>query len=267
MLCYHFEDQAPAGCEMHISFLDRETLSRVAIPHTHDYREIFFMYEGAADHFLNGQTEPLPQGTLAFLQPEDVHGFIRLEGAIRCVNIIFQKGRLERIAEAIGGPELLAFINGDGRQLQLDPTIAKCLMDASLKYSMFPEPEPMRLLLLALGQAMLSGKLSHRRPRMPAWLDNAVRKYQFPAHFTQPIDQLYVLCGHSREHVCRSFRRYLGMTPTRFINDLRLAHAHYLLHTTSHSVMEICLLCGFDSISHFNHLFRERYGSPPSKCR
>ena len=266
MICYHFDDQAAPGRALHVSFLDLQSLSHVALPHTHDHFEIFLMLEGRARHLLNGREESLCEGTLCLLRPEDVHGFADLSGEIRCVNVVFRPGCFETLIDLLGGESLWRFLDGEGKRMLLSPPVVRCLMDAAVQASMYPEEEPQRLLMLALGQAILSGKLS-RRQSLPLWLEEVVHKYQFPERFTRPIDQLYALCGRSREHVCRCFRRYLGMTPTQFINDLRLSHAHYLLRTTQRTVVEISLLCGFESLSHFNHLFRERYGDPPSKCR
>ena len=252
---------------MHVSYLDNRTLSMVAIGHTHDYFEFFLLYEGKMSHLINGEEKCVDEGSLLFIRPEDVHGFINLEGKIRGINIILDGSLLKRLTESLGGEEIMNFISNDGKHLFLEAEIVHCLTDATQSFSMFPGEDTEKLLLLALGQAILVSKLGRIRPQMPAWLDEVVKKYRYPARFTLPPQCLYELCGCTREHACRSFKRYLGVTPTQFLNDLRLAHAHYLLSTTNKSVTEVSLLCGFESISHFNHLFKKRYGVSPSRCR
>ena len=53
----------------------------------------------------------------------------------------------------------------------------------------------------------------------------------------------------SQEHLTRSFRRYIGMTPTEYINGKRLSLAAQLLLQGDMPVIEICGACGFNSLS------------------
>lgn len=70
---------------------------------------------------------------------------------------------------------------------------------------------------------------------------------------------------------CASFdiylRRYSGMSFTQFLNDYRLRHAIRLLADGEMPVAEVCFLSGFNSISHFNHLFKVYTGESPTKFR
>lgn len=55
----------------------------------------------------------------------------------------------------------------------------------------------------------------------------------------------------SQEHLMRSFRRYIGMTPTEYINGKRLSLAAQLFLQGDMPVIEICGACGFNSLSRF----------------
>lgn len=65
----------------------------------------------------------------------------------------------------------------------------------------------------------------------------------------------------------RFFRNKTGRTPNRYIIDYRLGIAARMLLTTKHSVSEIGFSCGFNTLSHFNRLFRESKGCTPSEFR
>jgi AraC family cel operon transcriptional repressor len=71
----------------------------------------------------------------------------------------------------------------------------------------------------------------------------------------------------TQEHVTRSFKKHLNMTPTVFINNLRLNKAAFLLTSTDKSIFDISFVCGFESISYFNRLFKEKYYFSPNKYR
>jgi len=65
----------------------------------------------------------------------------------------------------------------------------------------------------------------------------------------------------------RFFRSKTGRTPNRYIIDYRLGIAARMLLNTKHSVAEIGYSCGFNTLSHFNRLFRQSKGCTPSEFR
>lgn len=67
--------------------------------------------------------------------------------------------------------------------------------------------------------------------------------------------------------LCRVFKSVMSVTPTEYINSKRLEYSVYLLTQTSKEIIEISMLCGFSSLSHFYHLFKKKYQSPPSRFR
>lgn len=65
----------------------------------------------------------------------------------------------------------------------------------------------------------------------------------------------------------RFFRNKTGRTPNRYLIDYRLGVAARMLLNTKLSVSEIGFTCGFNTICHFNRLFRESKGCTPSEFR
>lgn len=73
--------------------------------------------------------------------------------------------------------------------------------------------------------------------------------------------------GMSRSAFAREFKTALDLTPMEFVARVRLDLAHRLLETTGMAVEGIAATVGFNSRSHFSHLFREHYGTDPSSFR
>ena len=73
--------------------------------------------------------------------------------------------------------------------------------------------------------------------------------------------------GMSRSAFAHEFRAALDLTPMEFVARVRLNLAHRLLETTGLPVEGIAAAVGFNSRSHFSHLFREHYGTDPSSFR
>jgi transcriptional regulator GlxA family with amidase domain len=77
------------------------------------------------------------------------------------------------------------------------------------------------------------------------------------------LDACATHLGVSRRQIERLFNRYLGVTPVRYMNDLRLQHGRALLAETDMSVTEVAIACGYASSSHFSKSFRKKYGVSP----
>lgn len=69
----------------------------------------------------------------------------------------------------------------------------------------------------------------------------------------------------SRRQIERLFNRYLGLTPVRYMNDLRLQRGRALLAETDMSVTDVAIACGYASTSHFSKSFRLKYGQSPHR--
>ena len=101
----------------------------------------------------------------------------------------------------------------------------------------------------------------------PEWLDALCRKMRQYENFTAPADTMVRLSGYSREHLSRSMKRYLGVTPSEFLCGLRLDHAAGLLRLTSMPVLDVCMASGFENPAYFHRRFREKFGMTPGRFR
>ena len=73
--------------------------------------------------------------------------------------------------------------------------------------------------------------------------------------------------GLSESHFYRLFRRQMRVTPARYLKDIRIRRAEYLLRTTNLSLQDILLQVGVVDRSHFLRNFKKLYGFPPSLYR
>jgi AraC family transcriptional regulator len=73
--------------------------------------------------------------------------------------------------------------------------------------------------------------------------------------------------GLSPFHLHRLFVDVAGETPKAYTQRLRLSRAGVLLLTSSRSVLDIALDCGFQSHEVFSRAFRKRFGMTPTAYR
>ena len=73
--------------------------------------------------------------------------------------------------------------------------------------------------------------------------------------------------GYSRVHFVRMFRAATGYTPHNYVLKLRMDRVRELLASTTLSLTDIALECGFSSHSHLSRVFRKGLGASPSEYR
>ncbi|MGC3940492.1 GlxA family transcriptional regulator [Roseobacter sp. EG26] len=76
-------------------------------------------------------------------------------------------------------------------------------------------------------------------------------------------DEISQIVGVSTRQLERLFAKYAGTSPKRHYLRLRLEKARDLLRQTDFSVTDVCVACGFKSLSHFSKSYRAAYGISP----
>jgi len=66
---------------------------------------------------------------------------------------------------------------------------------------------------------------------------------------------------------CREFQKYLGQTPTNYLNQYRIKTAMELLKTTDNSITAIADRVGFQGPSYFSETFKKFTGTTPREYR
>ena len=89
------------------------------------------------------------------------------------------------------------------------------------------------------------------------------------ANIEEPLstDDIAGLVGLSRRQLERLFKQYLGSLPSRYYLELRLQRARQLLLDTNNSIVQVGLMCGFSSGSHFSTAFGALFGNTPREER
>ena len=86
-------------------------------------------------------------------------------------------------------------------------------------------------------------------------------------NLTIGLPRFIELSGKTQEHLGRCMKKYLSLSPSEFINDLRLEQAAKELRSTQKTVFDIMLDCGFQNASYFNKRFKEKFHLTPTKYR
>ena len=63
------------------------------------------------------------------------------------------------------------------------------------------------------------------------------------------------------------FKQHVGMSFHKYVINVRLERARYLLRTTNCTVEQIAAMLGIQDRSHFAHIFKRAYGISPGASR
>lgn len=242
-------------------------------PHYHNYYEIFMVMSGEVCHIINGREQNLSVGQLLFIRDFDVHDYKSADGNyFDFVNLSFTKDNLDAMFMYLGDK----FPSKELLSAPYPPTVI--LSEREKEKLFFSMTElggiadkkttkiKMRALLMNIFMQYFFD-YSEAKSEVPLWLELTYEKMKNPVNFIKGTERLYEICPKSREHLCRSLKKYYDTSPCALVNDLRLEHSINLLMTSNLSVTDICYECGFENISWFYKVFCKKYGITPSQYR
>lgn len=73
--------------------------------------------------------------------------------------------------------------------------------------------------------------------------------------------------GISQNYLIQLFRKKYGLTPVKYLNQLRIEKSLDLLSNTSSNITDIALRSGFESLSTFYDFFKKQIGMTPKEYR
>ena len=246
----------------------------------HDFAEIFLVVKGSTGHNLNGVDGLLTENMLFFIKPQDVHYYFRsgkkARGSdVELLNLAFPCRIMEQALEYLGMPGLNHRLMQSARPVwvELPPdrksTISQDLLEAGLAASTDPQLAgcKFRQALIELLSCFNVPDKEQDSNDNPKWLKDLCSEFESKTNFKGGLDFLIRKSGYSHEHLCRVFKACLGITPTDYVNRLKLKYAASLLAISDERIAVISLDAGFENLSHFNHLFKSRYGVSPARYR
>lgn len=245
-------------------------------PHFHDYYEIFLLLEGEVTHLVNGERLPLHKGALVFIRPDDLHDYAVREGkSCSMLNITFTAKTAESLFSYLGE----GFPTHRLLSAKLPPEVT--LNEAELSYILshmttvrtIDENDlgrlrtALRILIFRIFTRFFADFDEKDAPEIPVWLSRLCEEMRKNGNFTYGIPRMLELSDKTREHLSRCMKKYMGITASEFINDLRLRFIANMLKNSNHDIADIVFESGFGNLSWASEQFRKKYGMTMSKYR
>lgn len=244
-------------------------------PHYHDYFEMFLALEGQARHLVGQTVEQLRPGDLYFIRPSDTHDYVSAHGSgYSMLNITFTAATAQQLFAFLGEgfptKALLEAALPPSVHLtagELETVSARMAAISAISREDTPALKTaLRVLLFELLTKYFSNYTPAQRT-VPGWLETLCTQMRTTGAFVEGSERLFAMTDRSREHVCRSMKKYMGVTVSEFVNDLRLRYIAGMLHSSNSTVAEIVFASGFNNLSWASELFKAKYGMTMGKYR
>ncbi len=242
-------------------------------PHWHESFVIPVIAAGAQGYRYRGAQHIAPAGTIAAINPGEVHTGERASAQGWAYRVFYPAPAWVHgvAADLAGGRPVPAPWFAD--QVIDDPAVAARLIEA---HRLLDAPDPSRADALA-AETALHGAFAlllvrHSRGRVqqetppPDAARVAAMQSRLAGDLTGPLAlrDLAAAVGLSPWYACRLFSRTVGMPPHAWRNQLRIHRGLALLRAGA-PVTETATAVGFADQSHFTRLFRRVYGVAPGR--
>ncbi len=244
--------------------------------HDHVFPEFLLTVSGCINHAINGANQVLYSGDLVIFRAADRHAFTEIEAhSCELINVAFNRAYLQAIAEFLEAPGLLQRFTAPRlpprfslAPIEMRELALQCLRIMALDCNGLPARSLAKAMLTEIfARHFIQEQGQTEADSLPAWLAELCRIMEQPDKLAIGLRAMKQVMPCTQEHLCASFRRYLNMTPTQFINEKRIQHAAKLLSDPQVEIYAAAMDTGFKSLAQFYKLFKQHYGMTPHQYR
>lgn len=248
--------------------------------HWHEEIELLYQLNGRSDIQIDGEKYQIQNKLLTVIDSRQVHSIHTYSDTSMFICVHISKKLIEKYIPDIDLYRIYC-IPDDIPDSQFPEYLSVCRqMEALLRLYITDKPawqmESEGIILQVLAQ--LIRHFSRKSAPDEIGLSSADRTSfnrirdvitYVEEHFRDPIS-LQDIAGHlglGREYFCRFFKKNMGMSFLRYLNEVRISHVYRDLEQTDAPIAEIAEKNGFLNQKLFNRTFREVYGCTPSAVR
>jgi AraC-like DNA-binding protein len=249
--------------------------------HSHSEYQLFFVEKGSGTRFIGDSIKLFQPGELVFTGPNLPHLWRSEEAYFDNDKTLLTKGIVIYLNEHFLGEDILAkdecillkklFINSM-RGLEFYGQKKEMVIQLMQELLLLKGIESFIHLLQIL--SILSGckefnyisPLTYENPLKKSETDrmNLVYEYVFKNYRNKiTLDEVASLLHMTPTSFSRYFSIINNKPFSRFLAEIRIKHACKMLVETRHAVSNICYDSGFNTLSNFNHLFKEVMSKTP----
>lgn len=248
--------------------------SSTAALHEHvDFFEIFIITKGTVRHTFNGKTSVMVKRDACIIRPGDRHEFTADPSSgedSQHLNIRILPSLFEQECNSIGYQLYNHIQSAQSTSFHLSKQRHSQINFWTNMLFTSTKPENDSLYITTIARLLLTFyylNLDATDNSFPAWFGKLLADINNIEFIDKSAKDIYELAHYSPNYTIKTFKKYLGMTPTEYLNKLKLNYASNLLRNTDYPVLHISNTIGFSSLSYFMTMFKKAYGMSPAEYR
>ena len=242
--------------------------------HSHEFVEIFYVVSGSAQHILNGSKTTVSNGDVYIIKPSDYHCFKSSDATTNfihrdiCVSVEEYKAvcaflDLPTFDEMLNSTTTLHTKLSIETITFLENTFHSFALDINAtSYNRLCRNVTSSILLFMSNQ-----NSQFSRSALPSWIQDILDLLRSPYWYNMPVSAITRGIPYSKQHICNTFKKYMGQSITEYFLQQRLNYAKYLLLSTTDSIASIANTTGFNNTSFFYRSFKKQFDVTPSELR
>lgn len=261
---------------IYIDRREREGGYNMASHHCHPYYELCCVESGACRFLVEDKLYDLHEGDQLLIPPQIFHHTRYLFGPCKRSGVYFRFTDLDRsVVEQLPGQDAFFSQVQVFRIPEADRTrYSELLSHMEAEERTRDERSPLLLRLQLQELFLLCGRCGVFLRDEPTTIHAADQQILRAArfineHFRQQISsaEIAAAAGFSPNYLSRKFREAVGVGVHDYLVSTRLRNAAFELLSTSMSVTQIALHCGFSDSNYFKDVFKKKYGVTPRDYR
>lgn len=252
--------------------------------HTHNYIEVIYMCSGSTHHRINGEDVILKQGELLFLNQSAVQEVLPAGEEDIAVNFIILPEFFDYGLQLIDAEEselrdfVIDCLRSENKQASfLHFKVAHVLPVQNLVENLTwtilnRQPNKRSILQVTMGLLFLQlmncmDKLETGKSSGKQHIAITVLSYVEEHYRDGELKALAEQLHYDFYWLSKEIKKQTGKTYTELVQTKRLNQAAYLLRATTMSVADVAAAVGYENISYFHRIFREKFQMSPRKYR
>ena len=208
-----------------------------------------------AQAVLNGKAYPLHSGTLLFRKPNQTTQSLPY---FKCYYLHFEVDKDNpHYQELLSFPDYFTLINPQTYRTIFESLLHHIIKDAENLQDDFSFSKILELFYNLKKDAVYNTTIQNITTTNKLHLKNVLTYMK--EHFNEKttLEQLSSLAGYTPTYFQQLFVKTMHVSPQKYLEELRINHAKYLLSQDEQSISDIAYACGFSSQSYFSAVFKK----------
>ena len=239
--------------------------------HNHKFWEICLVLKGKGKHCFLTHTDDMYVGTMWLLRPHDVHKIQPSDDTQYAHRDIYiEESTMKRILNAFDENLYDTLLNAENPLFALIPLEEVTNIESMINHHSLND-ENFEFMHAVLTSHVIACAIEQNnyivKDDKPEWLNTLLSDLNKIDFMLLPIKEIISSIRYSQEHICRVFKKHMGMSLGKYIKKMKCMYSLSLLTDKSIPIVDIANKLYFPDESNYIAAFRKIYNITPGEWR